>query len=551
MNNQATKLLTHEQMQEVDRRTIHEVGVSGHRLMEEAGRAAWEVVRDTLQPSSILVVAGKGNNGGDGLVVARAAHEDGCKVWLSLFADPNELNDDCSYHYDKLPDNIKQKKRSTINDLGENLDKDPDVVVDGLLGIGTTRPLEGEFAEIVNTINSGARNAKANRRWSVASLDIPTGVPADAGWSGGLAIEADLTVTFGAPKIGMVIAPGINYTGTVYCKQISFPDEIIYQDNHKYHLLNESSVSQLLPVRSPEGHKGTFGRTHLLGGSANMAGAAILMTQAAIRSGVGLVYSIVPPAIQQSVVCVAPSALVQSSTENKASSKTLAASLLDVEDCLLYRSNSVAIGPGLGINNKTTELILRILNEVNVPLILDADAITILATSHKAREIARTRVHPLILTPHPGEMTRLLGEDSTKNIQQNRIEAAQKASQSYHASVVLKGAQSIIAHPDGNVYINPTGNSGLAKGGSGDLLTGLVAGLMAQKVAGLGADESNDQNAVRAASQEALELGVYLHGLAADIALETNTAYTMTSDDWLATLPEAFKHLVKSKNTSD
>ena len=539
----AQTLLTAAGMKEVDRITIEDHGVPGEQLMEEAGVATWEVISDYFEPSRILVLAGRGNNGGDGLVIARLAHEAGVAVDLLLFGKPDDLKGEALHHYHLLPEELRPTGSASLNQFIACAAREPDVVVDALLGIGSDRPLAGKFAEIVTRVNeggprlpSGLRNF--NRRWNVVAVDIPTGISADfppimEKEMKTLAINADITVTFGAPKIGMMTHPGLHCTGRVICKQLSFPNNSILDHPDRIDLLTPEHIGSLLPDRASHGHKGTFGSCLLLGGSTGFAGAALLMAQGALRSGVGLTFAGVPSSLASTLVGAAPAALT----------KPLSAHSPDILDETSFPEiqeyaqtcDVVAIGPGLGIHAGTGALVGECLRHIEQPLILDADAISLLAKLPDAEILCRRRDgrgEDLAMTPHPGELARLLGLESASEIQRDRIGAAREAAGKFRAHILLKGAQTIIATPEGRTAINPTGNSGLSKGGSGDILTGLVAGLAAQ-----GPDFDN-----------ALRMGAFLHGLAADVALKDNTPYTLAAEDVLTALPLAFGAVHEAKN---
>jgi NAD(P)H-hydrate epimerase len=530
-------------MKAVDRSTIERFGIPGERLMDEAGTEAFRVIADYFEPASMLVLAGRGNNGGDGLVVARRASEAGVATQVLLWCEPGELQGEARHHYRLLPEALRPRSKATLRDLEAALHSAPDVVVDALLGIGARGPLRPELADVVQRVNAGGPYASSHggqRRWTTVAIDIPTGVPADPPWEGGVAIEADLTVTFGALKAGMAMQPGLRHTGRVVVKRISFPPELLEGAHDRMGLLTAAFAGSLIPPRPLAGHKGTFGTCVLLGGAPGMAGAMVLATQAALRSGAGLVRALAPGDVARAVLHAAPAALVEAATGGEwprtRRSQHLTGEPLPILTAgslpgIMRRvaaAHALVVGPGMGLHPATQHLLLQLMQQQEMPpILLDADALTILAEAGPEALPPPGHRAPLVLTPHPGEAARLLQAPDTATIQADRVKAARTLASRWHAYVALKGAQTLLATPCGHVEVNPTGNTGLARGGSGDILAGLVGGLMAQG----------------AHPYDALRAGTFLHGLAADLALPRSSPQTLDADTLLQHLGEGFRQL--------
>jgi NAD(P)H-hydrate epimerase len=508
------KVVTAEQMRRIDRITIEERGIPGCRLMERAGQAVVEQVCERFEPDGVAVVAGKGNNAGDGFVVARLLAQRQAPVTVFLLADPAEFRSDARTMYEAIPATVKQVRIENSAQLRDTL-KEFDLVVDAILGTGIQGPVRGLFGEAIEAINDA--------RLPVVSVDIPSGLPTDGGPIEGPVVRAAHTVTMGLPKLGMVIQPGIEFTGTVTVASLDFPEDLLNDPQISLNLLPETMVRDLLPPRPRDGHKGTFGSVMIVGGSQGMTGAPALASRAAMRSGVGLVFCASADGLQPQIAA----RLVEELTIPLPSSDGHALDLSSLPKVAAEakRMKAIALGPGVGQAEGTQQFVRKTAAEIQLPMVIDADALNALA-GHL--DILRTRRAGTILTPHPGEMSRLTGL-TTAQVQADRIGVARKLATDYGVVVVLKGAQTIIADPDGSAYINPTGNSGLAKGGSGDVLTGLIAGLLAQNSQAL----------------PAALCGVFLHGLAADLAADSVPPRAMIASDVIEYLPKAFRVVLK------
>jgi len=508
------KVVSADQMREIDRITIQERGIPGRQLMEHAGRSVADEIVERFERGAVAVVAGKGNNAGDGLVVARHLVGHHWPVTLFFLSDPGGLRGDARAMCDALPTDVARVRIESPEQLRDAL-RDFELIVDAILGTGVKGPVTGLFGEAIEVLNSASR--------PIVSVDIPSGLSADTGPIEGPVVRATRTVTIGLPKLGMVVEPGIRFTGTVSVAAIDFPQDLLNDRKIRTNLLTENMINLYLPERPPDGHKGTFGSVLIVGGSPGMTGAPVMASRAAMRSGVGLVYCVTPEQID-------PLVTVRLLEELTIALPSEDGRHFDVRSLpmLISRAaqmDAIAIGPGIGRAPGTQQFVRKAVEELELPMVIDADALNALG-GHL--DVLHGRKAPTVLTPHPGEMSRLIGQ-STQQIQENRIGAARNLAVNFSVVVVLKGAQTVVAEPDGGVYINPTGNTGLAKGGSGDVLTGLIAGLAAQTGKVL----------------PATLCGVFLHGLAADLAADTIPPRGMIPSDVIEHIPKAFEALMR------
>jgi NAD(P)H-hydrate epimerase len=526
-------------MRELDRRTIEERGIAGAVLMEEAGRACWrEVAAMNSGPGRLVVVAGKGNNGGDGFVVARLATEAGWIVVVLTAVGPDELRGDAAAMFALLPMAIRPMRASEPGELAGAV-RDADVIVDALLGTGGRGAPRAPFDAWIAAMNAARRPGIP-----IVAIDLPSGLDADGATTRAdlerddRAVRADLTITIGAPKYGLALAPGRESAGRVIVAPINFPPDLLAAPTPDVRLMSEASSAALLPARPAEGHKGTLGRAVIVAGSPAYGGAAVLATCAAMRSGAGYVFTCCDAVLHGLLLAAAPEAIVREVPT------TLAP----------LQPSAVAIGPGLGDDEARLAATLSLLVEAlegapagdgnrPAPVVLDADGLRLLTRLPGAAP----RRAPLILTPHPGELARLM-DTSVAAIQADRLAAARSAAKRFGATVVLKGATSVIAHADGRLRVNPTGNTGLAKAGSGDVLTGLIVGLAAQGAfaaggASEGAAGVAAHRAAQRAAERAAELGVFVHGLAADLLALRSHPRAMVAGDLAGAFGDAFRHL--------
>ncbi|KUK41374.1 MAG: Carbohydrate kinase, YjeF related protein [Clostridia bacterium 62_21] len=530
------RLVTAQEMREIDRAAIESHRIPGLLLMENAGRAVCQAVCDllgTLKGKVVFVLAGKGNNGGDGFVAARHLLNGGAHVRVMLATEPDKVTGDARVNLD-IWLCLGQKlyflsDRNALQVLQLGL-MQADAVIDALYGTGFRGVIRDRPAKAVETVNQSGR--------PVVAVDIPSGVEADTGKVHGPAIRATRTVTFGLPKLGLVLEPGASYAGEITVADISLPRALL--EGGRRFLLTRELVASWLPRRAPEAHKGIFGHVLVVGGSRGMVGAACMAAMAALRVGAGLVTLAVPRSLQDVAASKVTEAMTLGLPEGQEGH--LGRTARDEIVHFLKRSGAVlALGPVLGVHPETTALVCELLAEAEAPCVVDADGLNALAAAMHAegsRESAAADagvislpVRPLgrlVLTPHPGEMARLLGV-SSKEVQDDRLGTAERTAAGWNCTVVLKGARTVVAAPDGTTYVNATGNPGMATGGSGDVLTGAVAGLLAQGL-----------EPVRAAAA-----AVYLHGRAGDLAAETKGQPGLIAGDILDRLPEAIKEIAQ------
>ncbi|OPL19664.1 MAG: hypothetical protein AVO35_01445 [Candidatus Aegiribacteria sp. MLS_C] len=484
-----------EEMSEYDRRAI-DGGIPGDELMERAGSAAAARAMRMVSPDGgpVIVFAGPGNNGGDGLVVARKLRERSYYAHVVLAAAPGKsLSRNCQHNLGRfVQDGGIVVPPGKLDDLPDS----PSLVVDALLGTGFKGRIEGIFAQCLDRMKLyGCR---------VLAVDTPSGINGRTGEVDPHTLPADVTVTFAAPKAGLLFPPGCGHAGSIYVADIG-----IEVDEARDRMVpSMADIRDLLPPRPSDGHKGTFGRVLLIGGSEIMPGAPQLMAMGAIRSGVGLATLAVPLSTHQLVAGRVPEALSAYFLPGDPSS------LPDVS-----QFDAVAVGPGLGNNSSTRKVVNYVLSNWSVPLVLDADALNVI---ERPVEQLKSYRGPLLITPHPGEMARLAKCDP--NSIASRSSAAARLSEATGACILLKGRPSMVFWKERGSALVPAGNSGLAKGGSGDVLTGVVASLMAQ-----GMDPF-----------EAGMTGAFAHGLAADMATEFSSRRSLLPSDVALWLGRAF-----------
>jgi hydroxyethylthiazole kinase-like uncharacterized protein yjeF len=486
-------IVTAAQMQEMDRRTIVEFGIPGRVLMECAGRGATRVFLERLYcrgPGRVGILAGRGNNGGDGFVIARYLAQRGIEVKVFLLADAETVQGDAAANLQLLSASGIQviqipDEGAFANHLKALLHQH--YWIDALLGTGLKSEVKGFYRRAIEFINASHR--------PVLAVDIPSGLNADTGQPCGACIQATVTATFGFAKIGHVVYPGAGYCGPVEVVDIGIPPSMVRSAGVNQHLIQGSAIRPLLGHRAADAHKGSAGHVLVIAGSKGKSGAAAMAAASVLRAGAGLVTLGVPESLNP----VLESLLVEAMTVPLPDQGT-GLLLEEAFDTILQAAaakQTLVLGPGLGTASHTRNLTARIIREIDLPIVIDADGLNNLA-GHMGW--LKTRTTTTVLTPHPGEMARLTGT-STAEIQLDRLAAARRLAGDVGAYVVLKGARTVVAEPDGRAWINPTGNSGMAAGGMGDVLSGLIAGLLAQGLAAC----------------DACRAGVYLHGLAADI----------------------------------
>ena len=515
------KILTAAEMSATDRATSERFGIPFGQLMENAGTAVAEfVLQQYPEAETALILAGTGNNGGDGFVAARVLIENGIDVQVLLLGDEAKLKDDAATAFHAL-DHLIVQAISTEDEIKQTLPaaiEQADIVLDAIVGTGFTPPLRGTAAI--------ARDLVADTTIPVIAVDLPSGW--DANYTETLcegAFRANAVVTFTAPKLahifGHLTAPDV--FGPVVVAPIGSPDEAIHSEQK----LTWSGVSKRIfeAPRPFESNKGMYGHVLLIGGAAGKAGAPSMSSLAALRAGAGLVTAAVPHSILNTVALITPELMTQPLAEDATGSVAL--SNLDTKEKWLKKISVLAIGPGLGTEGEAPEFVHRLVLETGIPLVLDADALNAFkGQTEKLKEASKNGKRTIVLTPHPGEMGTLLGI-TAKQVQADRLNLARTFAQQHGVILVLKGSRTLIAHPDGSVAVNTTGNPSMAKGGSGDILTGIVAACLAQKPNEAG---------------KAVEAAVYLHGLAGDFAAHDADEHTVLATDTVAHLSSAFRY---------
>lgn len=508
-------LLSAEQMRAIDRRAIEDLGLPILDLMEKAGLgvalAARQMLGGELEGKTIAVLCGKGNNGGDGLVAARYLAQGGGKVTIYLLARATELAGAAKTNLTRA-----QEAKIRIVELSDakQLPETCDLFIDAIVGTGFQGTLTSLAAEVLQKVSSSER--------AVLAVDIPSGVDATTGEIKGPVAKARKTVTFAWPKVGQFLFPGKFYSGEVQVVDIGIPKSGAEPEKVNLHLLTKSEIAQNLPLRKPDGHKGTFGKVLVIAGSEGLTGAACLASLAALRSGCGIVILGCPESLNDIFEIKLTEVMSRPLPEVKHRRVLSLRSLGEILK-LMEWADVVALGPGVGTHHETQDLVRRLLMRIEKPVVLDADGINALAKDNSA---LKNRTHPTIVTPHVGELARLLSE-SPEELNRNRIESARQAARELNCIVVFKGAPTLIGEPSGNVYLNPTGNSGMATAGSGDVLTGAIAGIWAQG----------------AKPVQAACAGVFLHGLAGDLSRDAKNEYSLIAGDILDHLPQTISSL--------
>lgn len=519
------KIATPQQMRELDRAAIEDRGIPGRVLMARAGAAAAAAAKELLSPAVpdplVVILAGKGNNGGDGLVAARLLGDAGIRTRTFLLARGRELKGDAALNLVRL-----LKKRYPLIEVRgeeglpglESALADAAVIVDGIFGTGFQGPARGLSARVIGLANHASRRLDPPR---VLAIDIPSGLDGESGRKEGEAIRADRTVTMGLIKTGMVRGEGLNLCGRITTAGLGFPADLAAGLESELESIAAGELSALLKPRPPSSHKGDYGRLLIIAGSPGMTGAAALAARAALRAGTGLVTVGVPRSLNpilEGMVAEAMTLPLPETAEGTLSPGALGPIL---EFC--RKVDGAALGPGLSRNRATGRLVRQLVRKSPVPLLVDADGLNLIA---RRRRILKKSRSPLILTPHSGEMSRLSGL-SGEELLADREGAARRFAKEYDLTLVLKGAGTLIAAPSGPLWINLTGNPGMATGGSGDILTGLIAGFRAQ---GLEA-------------ADAARLGVFVHGAAGDLAALRRGMMSMLPSDLLEEIPAVLSRL--------
>lgn len=506
-------LVTASEMQEMDRQTIESFGIPGRVLMEAAGRGASEFFVEMFPDIArvkVGILAGRGNNGGDGFVVARCLASRDVNVTVYLLADPSRLAGDAVANFDLLaPMGVAVVALPDSNTLADAKDsmRDKDLWIDALLGTGLKSDVRGFYREAIDFINSLDK--------AVLSVDIPSGLNADTGQPCGSCIRASATATFAFAKIGHYQYPGAELTGNLKIIDIGIPPHIVEAVGPRQFLVTPADIRGYIKARSQDTHKGRTGHLLILAGSPGKTGAAAMSAMAAMRAGAGLVTLGVPQKLEP--IIAVRSLEVMTAALPEADGGVLGEESLSAILRLIEGKRCLALGPGMGQTDQTRSLVFQLLQQCRLPMVIDADGLNNLSG---ATDALRQSAGPVVITPHPGEMARLV-DKSVKNVQADRISCARAFAQTFKVHVVLKGAATVIAHPDGYVFTNSTGNPGMASGGMGDVLTGLIAGFIAQGYP----------------VEAACHLGVYLHGAAADTLATQNGPWGFLASDLIDSIP--------------
>jgi NAD(P)H-hydrate epimerase len=512
-------VVTAAEMQEMDRLAIESHGIPGLELMESAGKGAARVLlaqfADCLK-AGVGIICGKGNNGGDGFVIARYLADQHVRVTVYLLAKTSAVKGDAAANLKRLA----QLKIPVIEIPDEGVFSQNisgmvqhGLLVDAILGTGLSADVKGFYKTVIDTINQSPT--------PVFAVDIPSGLNSDTGQPCGTCIRAQTTATFALPKIGHFIYPGAEYTGRLEIIDIGIPDAAVQTVRPKQHLLTAEWIRRRLQPRSADTHKGRTGHLLVVAGSVGKTGAAALTAASAMRAGAGLVTLSIAESLHPLAETLVLEVMTAPLTEIRYG--VLGDTAVDDIKKLVAGKACLAIGPGIGQAEETRRLIQKIIPQIEIPMVIDADGLNNLMGQTQLLQHLKA---PAVLTPHPGEMARLINATPAE-VQQNRLKCARDFATNFNVHVVLKGAATVIAHPDGKTYINPTGNSGMASGGMGDVLTGVLAGFITQGFT----------------PEAAAHAAAYLHGAAADTLAKTIGPFGYLAGEVMNAIPGEIKKL--------
>jgi NAD(P)H-hydrate epimerase len=524
------RVLNAAQMREADRRTIEETGIPSLVLMENAGRqvvAAIEATHGELLQRRVAVLCGRGSNGGDGFVVARTLVQRGVEVAVFLIARVADIRGDARTNLEvlgRLGLSVVEIADSQAWELHSSEVTGCALIVDAIFGTGLNAPLTGLMETVVADVNGSGI--------PVVAVDVPSGLSADSPEPIGDSIEASLTVTLGAPKVPLVLPPAEIRAGSVVIADIGIPADVIDSvAGPRIELLTRASMRDLITPRAPDSHKGDFGHVLIVAGSSGKAGAAHLAGVGALRSGAGLVTVATGCGAQPIVAAMAPEYMTAAIGEVVDDGSLAGLDPGAVDRVLDLARDVVAVGPGLGQAPSTKRFVRAFVDRATMPLVVDADGLN--AFTGDADTLSGRDGRDVIITPHPGEMARLVGM-TTQEVQASRLEVARNFASAHHVYVVLKGHRTLVATPDGKVFINPTGNPGMATGGTGDVLTGMIAAWLAQLLD----------------AEAACKLAVYLHGMAGDLAEADEGEVSMTAGDLAGRIGDAILELTSRRKVA-
>jgi len=512
------KVVTSQQMREIDRKATEENNLSGLALMENAGLRIFQSLKNiypNLISKKIIIFSGSGNNGGDGFVVARHLYDYGVKVKVFLLASFNKIKGEAGENLniiDKMGVELIETETVKLEET-EGTIQNSDLIIDAILGTGLQGKVTGLKAKIIDLINVTGKE--------VVAIDVPSGLNADTGKIERPCIKATHTITLALPKIGLLLFPGASYAGKVTVVNIGIPSYLLKNKKLKTNMVTKEIIKSLLPSRTAYAHKGFFGKVLILAGSVGMTGAAYLASEAAMRSGTGIVVLGIPRSLNpiMEVKLTEVMTLPLAETKKQSLGKDAEETILK----LMKDFSVLGIGPGISRQLETQRLVRKIIEKSNIPLVIDADAIY--ALSKDTTMLKKVKV-PLVITPHPGEMAKLINR-GIDYILDNQLDIAREIAQEFGIVVVLKGARTIVTNKEGEVYINVGDNSGMATAGSGDVLTGIICSLIAQ--------EADNFSAAIA--------GVYIHSLAGNLARDIKGERGMIAGDILSQVPQAFLNL--------
>lgn len=512
------KVVTAEEMRRIDQETIQNIGIPGIVLMENAGLGVICAIEKNFDMSNIKKISifvGKGNNGGDGLVIARHLKNKGYDIKIYLLSSPDRFQGDALVNL-HIAQNMGLNIETILSESDLEYHKtniaNSDLLIDAIFGTGLTGAVRGVAAKVISFIN--------HTGLPVVAVDLPSGLDSDTGKIEGECIKAILTVTMGLPKRGLLLYPGAGFIGKLEITDIGIPSSVIESQGIKVNLIQVDNI-QKLPKRLPDSHKGNFGRVLVLGGSVGLTGAAAMASESALRAGAGLVTLGIPkslnPIMEGKLTEVMTLPLPE--TENQAFSKSSFDNIMKI----VNNFDVVAIGPGMSRDPETSWLVRELCKSINIPKIIDADGLNAISED---KSVLKDIDKNTIFTPHPGEMARLI-DGTVSDVQSDRVNIAQRFAIDNNIIMILKGVPTVVAEPNGEVYLNTTGNPGLASGGTGDVLTGIIAGFIAQGLT----------------LRDSAILGVYIHGLAGDMAAEELGEPGMIAGDVIKFIPLAIKYI--------
>jgi len=532
------KALTAAEMREVDRLTTERFSIPGDRLMEAAGKSVAEVFLETYReksgrtPRHVCVLCGKGNNGGDGFVAARYLKGRVGELKLYLFGEPADLRGDAAKNYQRW-----RELSETVTVIRGEEDwirawsdvAGSEVIVDALLGTGIRGGASGLLAQVIENVNRFSQDAKAAWPGWIVAVDTPSGLPSDGEAAQGPVLRSHLTVTFTAPKIGQLVSSGAGNCGALVVREIGTPAALVEEvGKGKLRWAGPEEFSEMPVQRSAEAHKGSYGHVLLVAGSVGKTGAAVLCGRAALRGGAGLVTVATPEPALATLAAAQAEYMTEALPATVSGTVASEAVRLGGFATLLHGMTVLGMGPGLGTHPETQEFVRSVVAHADLPMVVDADGLN--AFAGHAENLAIRKSPHLVLTPHPGEMARLCGL-TTPQVQAERVRVAVEFAGKWNAVVLLKGFHTVIAAPNGDVFVNTTGSAGLAKGGSGDVLTGLLAALIAQ----FGATDL----------YRVVALGAYLHGRAAELVAASTDESGVLAGEVANAVPLARRKLLQ------